>query len=194
MTERILCWQVEKRAPGTCADCALKAGCPIEDWPADPAYLDASADTSGADTGAEPNGRFGPTEPRRSGSPARVWLTAESLGQDPALAANPELPAVFVFDEPLLGRLRLSSKRLVFLVETLAELGTRRPLELAIGDPLRELAGRPLAVTHAPVPGFQRISAELEVVETHPWPWLCPPRGNRVGSFSAWRRSITEPG
>jgi deoxyribodipyrimidine photo-lyase len=33
---------------------------------------------------------------------------------------------VFVFDEPLLDRLRLSSKRLVFLVETLADLAGRR--------------------------------------------------------------------
>jgi len=36
-----------------------------------------------------------------------VWLTAESLGDaDPALAAHADLPAVFVFDEPLLARLR----------------------------------------------------------------------------------------
>ena len=37
------------------------------------------------------------------------WLTAESLGHDDrALRANPDLPVVFVFGEPLLGRLQLS--------------------------------------------------------------------------------------
>jgi deoxyribodipyrimidine photo-lyase len=181
--------QVEERAPGTCAGCALEAACPIEDWPEDPAYRERSA--GGREAAGD--SRFGPTEVETSGRAERVWLTAESLGDDPALVANPGLPAVFVFDEPLLGHLRLSSKRLVFLVETLAELGTRRPLELRLGDPTRELAGLRLAVTHAPVPGFEGISSGLEVVEKHPWPWLCRPRGTRVSSFSAWRRTIEEP-
>jgi len=98
---------------------------------------------------------------------------------------------VFVFDQPLLARLRLSAKRLVFLTETLAELSTERDLEVALGDPRVELAGRLLAVTHAPVPGFARRSAALATIEVHPWPWLAPPGPGSVSSFSAWRRSVT---
>ena len=60
-----------------------------------------------------------------------MWLTAESLGEkDPALLHNPNLPAVFVFDEPLLRHLRISPKRIVFLVETLAEIAETRPLNI----------------------------------------------------------------
>ncbi len=125
-----------------------------------------------------------------TGTAEHVWLTAESLGDDdPALAAHPDLPAVFVFDAPLLARLRLSGKRLVFLVETLADLAERRPVEVVVGDPVEVLAGRPLAVTFAPVPGFGSRASALEVVARHPWPWLVRPHGGSVASFSAWRKA-----
>ena len=116
-----------------------------------------------------------------------MWLTAESLGvDDPALSADPDRPAVFVFDEPLLRRLRLSGKRLVFLAQTLGELADRRPLEVHRGDPVVELAGRRLATTYAPVPGWSRRSARLDVVELHPWPWLRRPTNAPLRSYSAW--------
>ncbi|MEM9651885.1 MAG: FAD-binding domain-containing protein [Actinomycetota bacterium] len=150
---------------------------------------------------AGPMGQVGPSEPSEpsvsTGStddvrlPEFVWLTAESLGdKDPALAANPDLPAVFVFDQPLLARLQLSSKRLVFLTETLAELATRRPVELHLGKPTEVLASRPLATTFAPVPGWRTRSAKLDVVELHPWPWLRQPIAGTVGSFSGWRKQL----
>ena len=83
-----------------------------------------------------------------------VWLTGESLGDaDRALVAHPDVPAVFCFDEPLLSGLMLSGKRLVFLVETLADLATRRPVEIRRGRVADELAGRRLAVTFAPGAG-----------------------------------------
>jgi len=130
-----------------------------------------------------------------TGPPESVWLTAESLGDDePALRANPDLPAVFVFDLPLLATLQLSSKRLVFLVETLADLATRRDVEVHVGDPVSVLGSVPVAVTHAPVPGFIRRVARTNAVEVHPWPWLVQPAGGSVASFSAWRRSVSEPG
>ena len=97
-------WQVEKRAPGLCASCPLRSRCPIQDWP------DAAAGprVEGADLGAGPT-PAGPAEVETTGRPQAVWLSAESLGDDdPALAAGPDLPAVFMFDEPLLARLRLS--------------------------------------------------------------------------------------
>lgn len=121
----------------------------------------------------------------------QVRLSAESLGvEDPALLADPDRPAVFVFDEPLLARLRLSGKRLVFLAETLGDLAARRPLEVRRGVVGEELAGRSLAATWTPVPGWARRAAELSPVEVHPWPWLARPRTSTLRSFSAWRREV----
>lgn len=116
-------------------------------------------------------------------------MTAESLGvADPALAGDSTRSAVFVFDEPLLRRLRLSGKRLVFLAETLGELAELRTLEVRRGSVTEELAGRSLAATYTPVPGWSRIARELAPVEVHPWPWLVRPGTASIRSFSAWRR------
>ena len=172
-------WQVERRAPQLCRACPLSAACPIESWPdagAGPP-LPPSPQLSGGSTDA------GPTQAEVVGTPELVWLTAESLGtSDPALQAHPDLPAVFVLDEPLLARLRLSGKRLVFLAETLAELG----VEVRLGDPVVELAGVPLAATFAPVPGWRRRAAYLDLAVLHPWPWLRRPGAGSLRSFSAW--------
>ena len=73
----------------------------------------------------------------------------------------------------------------MFLAQALAELDC----EVRLGDPVGELAGRQLAVTFAPVPGFRRRSAALEVAELHPWPWLRRPGSGSLRSFSAWTRS-----
>ena len=181
-------WQVEKRAPGLCETCELAADCPIQDWPDARDRLPVEPDPrlhADPDLGAT----AGPTEVTARATPEAVWLTAESLGDDdPALAARPDLPAVFVFDEPLLGRLQLSSKRLVFLAECLADLAERRTVEVHLGDPIDVLEGRPVATTFAPVPGWKRRATVIEPVEIYPWPWLRRPRGGPVHSFSAWRK------
>lgn len=193
-------WQVEKRAPGLCATCALCARCPIEGWPpkASPRRIDAPEALRADPDPAATAGPVGPSSnwARTRGSiepppqPEAVWLTAESLGDaDPALAAHPGLPAVFVFDAPMLARMRLSGARLVFLAETLADLAGRRPLRVMRGDPRRELAGVRLAVTYAPVPGFRRRAAALAPVVVHPWRWLRRPHGGPAGSYSAWLRA-----
>ena len=182
-------WQVEKRAPGLCGTCPLVDRCPIETWPNGPQESPWLEE-------ADPRLRGGPDDAGPSGvevtgEPEAVWLTAESLGDaDPALAAWPDLPAVFVFDAPLLASLQLARPRLVFLVEALADLARRRPVEVRRGDPTVVLAGRRLAVTHAPVPGFGPRAARLDVVATHPWPWLLRPAGGPVTSFSAWRKAV----
>jgi deoxyribodipyrimidine photo-lyase len=183
-------WQVTKRAPGLCDTCPLAHACPIEDWPEDPP-LAAADEPPGLRRDLDPERTGGPHRPVVTGRPELVWLTAESLGDDdPALAAHPDLPAVFVFDEPLLARLRLAGKRLVFLTETLADLAERREVQVHLGDPVEVLAGRPLATTFAPVPGWRRRSAALEIVALHPWPWLHRPHGRSVASFSAWRTAV----
>ena len=183
-------WQVEKRSPGLCGRCPLERRCPIEQWPAaderEPLMLTDPRLRRDDDVDAT----AGPTAVRQSEEPDMVWLTAESLSdRDPAAAAHPDLPVIFVFDAPLLSRLRLSLNRLVFLAQTLADLSTRREVRVWRGDPVEVLAGTRLATTFAPVPGFRSRSARLDVVALHPWPWLRRPRQASVTSYSAWVRA-----
>jgi deoxyribodipyrimidine photo-lyase len=181
-------WQVEKRAPELCAGCARRNDCPIEDWPPERTPT-AVGDDPRLDHDPDPAAAAGPVDAIISGDADAVWLTAESLGDgDPALAAHPELPVVFVFDEPLLARLQLSSKRLVFLAERLAELAESRTIDIHLGDPATVLAGRALATTFTPVPKARRLRSALDVIELHPWPWLRRPHDGSIRSFSAWRR------
>lgn len=182
-------WQVQKRAPGLCDTCALCNECPIAGRPPapditrveEPPFLRADPD---------PEATAGPAAVASSGEPEAVWMTAESMGTaDPAMAARPVLPVVFVFDEPLLASLRLSGKRLVFLTETLAELATHRSVEIHLGRPAEVLSDRPVAVTFAPVPGFRRLARVVSPVEMHPYPWLRRPVGGSVASYSQWRKT-----
>jgi deoxyribodipyrimidine photo-lyase len=140
--------------------------------------------------GGDPEAVAGPAHaPDTPGEADAVWLTAESLGDDdPALLAHPQLPAVFVFDAPLLGRLQLAAPRLVFLAECLADLAQRREVRLHLGAPAELLAGQRLAATYTPVPGWRRLAGLLRPVAVHPWPWLRRPTTGPVTSFSAWRR------
>ena len=167
--------QVEKRAPELCAGCERRDACPIADWPDDPPYSSWPEPTAG--TGAH---LHGPLEAVVDGEADVVWLTAESLGDDdPALAAHPDLPVVFVFDEPLLARLRLDAKRLVFLTETLAELGTTRhrraPRRLADRHPRRQAPrGHPCAGARLRPAG--RLPHRRRPA-SHGRGWRCPPAG-----------------
>ena len=73
---------------------------------------------------------------------------------------------------------------------TLADLATRREVEVRRGAVPDELRGRSPAVTHAPVPGFRRHAAAVRPARTHPWPWLWRPHAGPVTSYSAWRKKI----
>ena len=183
--------QVERQAPGWCQRCEHRTCCPIEDpipdtpvmWRQEPTGLRRISDLEGA---------MGPRRTWRSDTrePDVVWITAESLGdEDPALSSHLDSPVVFVFDDALLSRLGLSGKRLVFLVQRLAELSSSRELEIWRGDPREVLGSRRAAVTFAPVPGFRRHMAQVSVGVLHPWPWLVKPGPGSVASFSAWRSS-----
>ena len=183
-------WQVEKRAPQLCRSCPLRTNCPIQDWPVAPRGLSVASSLMSNQAEAAVPGA-GPDSPILRDDPQAVWLTAESLGdRDPALAAHPDLPVVFVFDEPLLHSLRLSGKRLVFLTECLADLSGRRDVEVRLGRVPEELAGTPLAATFAPVPGFARHSASVTIAGLYPWPWLTAPTDQRLTSYSAWRKGV----
>ena len=178
--------QVRRRAPELCGSCTHRDACPIGEWPHEPELVSVERD---ARLRHDPDSEMtaGPKKVERSSSPEAVWLTAESLGDDdPALTAHPDLPAVFVFDEPLLRTLQLSSKRLIFLTDRLAELGAERTIEIHLGDPREVLADRPLAATFAPVPGWRRRANSLVLAEIHPWPWLKRPGSGSIACFSAW--------
>lgn len=183
-------WQVTKRAPTLCATCPLETCCPIGEWPEQEELSPRAAVDSRVRRDPDVEHTAGPSSDVVSGRPDAVWITAESLGDDdPALAHWPDLPAVFVFDEPLLRRLRLSTKRLAFLAETLADIATRREVEVWLGDPVRVLTDRRLAATFTAVPGWRTRSQQLDIVALHPWRWLVRPHSGPVTSFTAWSRS-----
>ena len=183
-------WQVEKRAPELCINCPSKHRCPIEEWPDEP-DLDAPLTKLSLRRGEYP-----PDEPihtvlASTRAPDLVWITAESLGDnDPALTAHPDLPAVFVFDIPLLRKLNVHPRRLVFLTECLMDLSQRRETLVAIGDPTEVLQSHNVAVTAAPVPGFRLHSKKIRPAAVYPWPWLAPISDAPLSSFSAWRRTL----
>lgn len=186
--------QVERQAAGWCGGCARRRDCPIEGPPGTPAPAHAAEPAPRIGRVAEEDTGGGPERAIDRGQPQAVWLTAESLGDaDPALEAHPALPVVFVFDRARLARWKLSRKRLIFLVEGLAELAGKRSVELHVGDPVRVLASRRLAATHAPVPGWRALSRQLAIAREHPWPWLVRPHDGAIGSFSAWRKKVVLP-
>ncbi len=180
--------QVERRAPGICGSCALRKACPIQSYPDEPELQRVPA-PAGVLGDLDPSATAGPDEATPTETINRVWITAESLGDDdPAMSAYPDVPVIFVFDEALLVRLRLTGKRLVFLTECLADLATRREVQIWRGDPVDVLGGGGVATTYAPVPGWRRRADLIKPSEVHPWPWLVKPHGGAAGSFSAWRK------
>lgn len=183
-------WQVTTRAPGLCDRCHLRANCPIEEWPeaGEPEPRTVVDPLMRRDPDPELTG--GPRDAQVTAEPELVWLTAESLGDgDPALAAHPDVPAVFVFDRALLTHLRLSPSRLVFLTECLADLAERRDLRVYLDEPRAVLEGRRIACTFTPVPGWRRRSMGMDIVALHPWPWLRKVGAGPLTSFSAWQTS-----
>jgi deoxyribodipyrimidine photo-lyase len=180
-------WQVEKRAPGLCFKCPLKKSCPIENFPDEitPHQLEKAPlldfDKDFASTA-------GPDLAVKNADPEFVLLTIDSLGDaDPALAAHPDLPVVFIFNQPALEKLQLSSRRIAFYLQTLQDLGTRRNLTISLGDPYKFAANNPVAVTYAPVPSFKKYT---NLAEIHPYPWLAKPHSGSVRSFSSWRNKL----
>jgi deoxyribodipyrimidine photo-lyase len=179
-------WQVEKRAPGLCGTCPLKSNCPIQEFPDETPLRQLDRDPL-LDRDPDPSATSGPLTPIENDSPRYVLLTIDSMGDaDPALAAHPDLPVVFVFNESALAKLQLSSRRIGFYLETLKDLGERRNLQVLLGDPYSFAHQNPVAVTFAPVPSFHKFG---NLAEIYPYPWLTTPRAGSVRSFSSWRKS-----
>lgn len=180
-------WQVEKRAPGLCNKCPLKNNCPIQSFPDEREQIQLEADPL---LSYDPNleTTIGPRVPEGEAADV-VYLTVESLGdEDPALMANPDLPVLFVFNEPALKKLQLSSKRLAFFWQTLQDLAQRRKVTVMLGDPLEILKDFRPATTYAPVPSFSKL--EPLITQLHPWPWLRTPHDSSLRSFSSWRAKL----
>lgn len=185
-------WQVTTRAPGLCGQCALSPRCPIEEWPESEEREARTVIDPRMRRDEDPAATGGPSVPQIRGDVDSVWITAESLGDDdPALAAHPDVPVIFVFDMPLLTRLRLATSRLVFLTECLADLATRREVRIYLGDPRVVLRPRAPAATFTPVPGWRIRAEAIDIAALHPWPWLRPVSGGSLTSFSAWRTSMS---
>lgn len=177
-------WQVEKRAPGLCRQCPLSKSCPIQNFPDEVAPRPLPKDPL-LDHDPNPIRTAGPRTPLQIRPPERVLLTIDSLGDDdPAMAAHPDLPAVFVFNEPALRKLQLSSRRVGFYLHTLHDLASRREVEVLLGDPYEYAENHEVAVTFAPVPSFRKFK---KLAEVHPYPWLRTPHAGSVRSFSSWR-------
>lgn len=180
-------WQVEKRAPGLCNSCNLKNNCPIQDFPPETPLPDAEYESLLV-SDPDPAATAGPLTPITNTSPDLVMLTIDSLGDaDPALVANSDLPAVFVFNEAALKNLQLSAKRIYFYLETLQDLATRRDLKVYLGDPYQFASENKVAITYAPVPSFKKFQ---NLAQIHPYPWLRRPHNKSVRSYSAWRSKI----
>ena len=181
-------WQVNKRAPGLCSKCPLNKSCPIENFPEE-AQLERLEKHPLTEHDPNPSLTQGPKDVVTREQPEAVFLTIESMGDaDPALQAHPELPVVFVFNKPALEKLQLSSKRIVFYLQTLKDLAQRRDLKVFLDDPKEVIRTKNFAVTWAPVPSFQNIQADF--AELHPWPWLRKPHSGSIRSFSAWRQNV----
>lgn len=180
-------WQVDKRAPGICTKCPLRSNCPIENFPDEiiPRQLDRNPLL---DSDPDPARTTGPLQPIKLRPAHRVLLTIDSLGDaDAALAAHPNLPAAFVFNEQALAKLQLSARRIGFYLETLKDLASRRDLEVYLGDPYQFVQDNDVAVTYAPVPSFRKFR---KLAEVHPYPWLRTPHAGTVRSFTSWRQKL----
>jgi deoxyribodipyrimidine photo-lyase len=180
-------WQVEKRAPGLCMKCPLKKACPIESFPPE-VELPRLERLELLDRDLDVEGTAGPASVVKNAAPKEVLITIDSMGDaDPALAANPDLPVVFVFNREALAKLQLSSKRLHFYIETLQDLAERRDLRVYLGNPYDYARATAVAVTYAPVPSFAKYA---NLAELHPWPWLRRPHARNIKSFTAWRQNL----
>lgn len=159
--------------------------CPIENWPE---IISISSKDISVDLDIEKN--FGPKTVLTSDQkPDFVWINGESLGdEDPALNNLSDLPVVFIFDIKLLKSLDLSTKRIIFLLDTLKEINEKRELKVYLDNPLDVLSGINYASTFAPVPKYKRITQQIKPSMEFPANRLVDPVNFYPRSFSSWRK------
>lgn len=95
-----------------------------------------------------------------------IWVHGDCLSPyGPALAAYPEAPALFVWDDALLDEWAISLKRIVFIYECLLDL----PVTIRRGDIVTELlmfaeehSAARIVTAESPSPRFRGIVKALE--------------------------------
>ena len=136
---------------------------------------------------------FGPKEIKSNASkkPSFVWITGESLGDDdPAMKYFPNLPVVFIFDKKLLLSLKISTKRINFLLECLKEISLKRDLTVVLDDPMVYLKNKQFASTFAPVPKYKKITNVNQPIFEFPTQRLAQPIDFYPNSFSSWKKRV----
>lgn len=94
-----------------------------------------------------------------------VWIHGDCLNpHGPALAAHPDAPALWVWDDALLAEWRISLKRVLFIYECLLEL----PVTIRRGDVAAEIirfaaehGATVVATAASPSPRFDTICDDL---------------------------------
>jgi len=182
-----------------CCDCPVAGRCDVE------GSYEQLNDQLFADAGHRPERlQIQPTAPWYADSPLGqplVWLTLDSLGvESPALHRHPAAPVVFVFDPAWIKRERPSLKRLVFIVECLADVPG---IEIWHGDPAAVLTNRAAAigashvcVATTPCPlvrnAADRLTGSLPVVPVD-WPPFCDAsRVTDLGRFSRYWNKVSK--
>ena len=180
-------FQVQKRAKKLCDECDLNFNCPINDWPESIEITKKNIDVV---TDVYKN--FGPQEIKTNNkNPDFVWITAESLGDDdPSMKYFSNLPVVFIFDKKLLNSLKISTKRINFLLDCLKEISLKRDLTVVIDDPLIYLKNKLFASTFAPVPKYKKITKINKPLYEFPAQRLVQPIEFYPNSFSSWKKRI----
>jgi hypothetical protein len=132
-----------------------------------------------------------------------VWLHLDSLSPtDPALIANPDAAAVFVFDEPFLKEAGLTFKRLLFVYECVQEALAGRAGDIRRGEVVSEVLDfcmqhgcDELHVTETVSPRFKEHIAHLRqhiLVIEHPAPSLVTWNSAAPRRFSRFWRQIED--
>ena len=123
--------------------------------------------------------------------PEFVWMNAESIGDnDPALNYYSNLPAVFIFDKPLLNYLQLSTKRIIFLLDCLRELANKRSTQVYLDNPIEYLKNKNFASTFAAVPKYKKITRVNIPTTEFPSVRLVKPINFKPSSYSSWKKRI----
>jgi deoxyribodipyrimidine photo-lyase len=189
-----------------CQACPVLGRCDVEG-----SYDDLSARLFVSEPAVRPPLRIRPAADWRPASPSipsrpLVWLTLDSASpRGPAAVAHPDAPRVHVIDLAWLRRERPTLKRLVFLLECLADVPG---VEVFIGDPRIVIPERAAAhgcdgvsLADTPCPLVRAAATEIGTrlpLEVRPWPMFCDSaRVTDLGRFSRYwpqvKRSALEP-
>ncbi|MFM7035883.1 MAG: FAD-binding domain-containing protein [Planctomycetia bacterium] len=185
-----------------CVACPLLGSCDVEgsyDDLAQRCFIDAGAPP------LRPPLRIPPAPPWRpgvldpSGRPL-VWLTLDSLAAtSPAAARHPDAPRLFVLDPCWLDNERPSLKRLAFVADCLAEIGT---VEVVLGSPRSTLPviARDRGCSHVAVAATscprtradaEAIATEIAVVSIEEPPFCDRSRVRDLGRFSRYWSAVS---